>query len=105
MLVSAQVRLYDGGAVVVPQVNAEIRNEGAPFRCLGLHTHRKVRRKRKLVSARNPATSILQDWSLLQHSRHYRQAKYDSQNLFNIAIREPWRQPLRRNRESLKTAT
>jgi len=37
---------YDGGAVVVPwtgpKTAMEIRNEGAPFRCLGLHTHGKA---------------------------------------------------------------
>ncbi len=50
---------YDGGAVVVPQSarcrNAEINNEGAPFRCLGPHTHRKAPAEAQARFSEDPA--------------------------------------------------
>jgi hypothetical protein len=48
----------------------------------------KLQRKRKHVSARTSCSSILQDRDRCGTARHYRQAKYDSQNPFTIASRD-----------------
>jgi hypothetical protein len=77
--------------VVVPQIglaaDAEFGNEGAPFRCLGLHTRWKAPAEAQTRFSEDPAKPILQDGDQSSTARHYRQAKHDSQNLFNISIR------------------
>ena len=75
--------------------DAEIRNEGAPFRCLGLHTHWKAPTEAQTRFSEDPAKPILQDGDQSSTARHYRQAKHDSQNLLNIATRVTRRQPFR----------
>ena len=55
----------------------------------------KLQRKRRHVSARTSCKAILQDGDRCSTARHYRQAKYDSQNPFNITSRQTLRQPNR----------
>jgi hypothetical protein len=94
----------DGDAVVVPQnslsLDAEIANEGVPFRCLGLHTHRNAPAEAQARFSEDPSPqqlqkreslgtpdlqTDLQDESYSSTARHYRQARHNSQNPLNIS--------------------
>ena len=72
-----------------PKAGAEIWNEGTPFRCLGLHTHWKAPAEAQTGFSEDILQiTILQDRDRSSTARHYRHAKYDSQNPFNITSRE-----------------
>jgi hypothetical protein len=77
--------------VVVPQTSltavAEVGNEGAPFRCLGLHTRWKAPLEAQTRFSEDPAIQFYRIESKTAQPEHYRQAKVDSQNLSNIASR------------------
>src|ERR1017187_2174790 len=75
----------------IPVIHAgmECRNEGTPFRCFGPHTHRKAPVEAQARFSEESCDTFSQDIRLLHTATHYRQAGYNSRNLFSVATRFP----------------
>ncbi len=80
----------DGDAVVVPQnslsPHAEIGNEGVPFRCLGLHTHRNAPAEAQARFSEDPAKPLYRIMITTAQPDTTGRLKHNSQNHLNISI-------------------